>query len=157
MQRMFLRPRSLYNSVSTKGAKYPDTTTRFLYLSNTCGRSWYQRKILRLTRKYKLISKIFTRIPYIFNLKFVDIDNKFSNKTEFFYFYAVTSTFLFNTSQYVCQKKKKKKFTFTFTIFFINFVKERLKKRKRNKINNLQIDFLRRKRKKNRKHVYRDE
>lgn len=55
------------------------------------------------------------------------------------------------------KKKKKKKFTFTFTIFFINFVKERLKKRKRNKINNLQIDFLRRKRKKNRKHVYRDE
>lgn len=157
MQRMFLRPRSLYNSVSTKGAKYPDTTTRFLYLSNTCGRSWYQRKILRLTRKYKLISKIFTRIPIfsILNLSISIIS--FQIKLNFFYFYAVTSTFLFNTSQYVCQKKKKKKFTFTFTIFFINFVKKRLKKRKRNKINNLQIDFLRRKRKKNRKHVYRDE
>lgn len=109
MQRMFLRPRSLYNSVSTKGAKYPDTTTRFLYLSNTCGRSWYQRKILRLTRKYKLISKIFTRIPIfsILNLSISIIS--FQIKLNFFYFYAVTSTFLFNTSQYVCQKKKKKK------------------------------------------------
>lgn len=156
MQRMFLRPRSLYNSVSTKGAKYPDTTTRFLYLSNTCGRSWYQRKILRLTRKYKLISKIFTRIPIfsILNLSISIIS--FQIKLNFFISMLLRLLFfLIHRNMYA--KKKKKKFTFTFTIFFINFVKERLKKRKRNKINNLQIDFLRRKRKKNRKHVYRDE
>lgn len=58
MQRMLLRSRPLYNSVSTKGAKYSDTATRFLDLSNTCRRSWYQRKILWVTRKYKRISKV---------------------------------------------------------------------------------------------------
>lgn len=121
MQRMFLRPRSLYNSVSKKGAKYPDTTTRFLYLSNTCGRSWYQRKILRLTRKYKLIPKIFTNIV---NLKSSISVISFHIKLNFSYFYVVSSSFLFNTSQYVCQRKK---FTFSFTIFFINSVNERLK------------------------------
>lgn len=102
MQRMFLRPRSLYNSVSKKGAKYPDTTTRFLYLSNTCGRSWYQRKILRLTRKYELIPKIFTNIV---NLKSSISVISFHIKLNFSYFYVVSSSFLFNTSQYVCQNK----------------------------------------------------
>lgn len=58
MQRMLLRSRPLYNSVSTKGAKYSDTATRFLDLSNTCRRSWYQRKILWVTREYKRISKV---------------------------------------------------------------------------------------------------
>lgn len=83
MQRMFLRPRPLYNSVGKKGAKYPDTTTRFLYLSNACGRSWYQRKILRLTRKYKLIPKIFYQY---FQPQIVDIGDNFSYKIEFFLF-----------------------------------------------------------------------
>lgn len=108
MQRMFLRPRSLYNSVSKKGAKYPDTTTRFLYLSNTCGRSWYQRKILRLTRKYELIPKIFTNIV---NLKSSISVISFHIKLNFSYFYVVSSSFLFNTSQYVCQRKKNLHFT----------------------------------------------
>lgn len=108
MQRMFLRPRSLYNSVSTKGAKYPDTTTRFLYLSNTCGRSWYQRKILRLTRKYKLISKIFTRIPIfsILNLSISIIS--FQIKLNFFISMLLRLLFfLIHRNMYAKKKKKK--------------------------------------------------
>lgn len=78
MQRMLQRPRSLYNGTGAKGAEYSDTTTRFLDLPNTSRRSRYQRKILRVTRKYERAAKLYVDIPVFAFLR----ENSFYRKTS---------------------------------------------------------------------------